>query len=230
MSVLLTYSCQVVPEITQSINTIKKYDGNYTVSFICNDIYMANATIEIVNGTINGQIIQNIKQQTFNVSGNVAENGKLQFQTLSTQSQEIVEAIGAINDNGMIQGTYRVGDRACEFIGFCFTKNSNEIVTQYDGMYELDLISEGKHIVNCKANIENGEFHTLITNINDDSYTIDGKVSKDGRLILNTLFSNMNKGLTVIGYIEKDGTVKGIYTTYDGRKGAFSGKKLVNEE
>ena len=237
VSLLLIFSCQavpdiaesinqVVPEIAQSINAKTQYDGSYTVSFICDEIYMANATIDIENGAIKGQIIQNIKQQTFNVSGHVTEKGKIKFQAITTYTKEPVEAVGAINDDGMIQGTYRVGNRNCEFIGFCFTKNKNEIVTQYDGVYNLDLISGGKHIANFKARIENGEFHSVLMNINNNTYKIDGKVSKNGRLILNTLFSNMNKGLTVIGYIQKDFSVKGIYTTYTGIKGAFSGKKI----
>jgi hypothetical protein len=36
----------------------------------------------------------------------------------------------------------------------------------------------------------------------------------------------MNKGVTVIGRIQKDGSIMGIYSTYTGKKGAFSGKKI----
>jgi len=225
-SIFIFSSCQEVPEI-QSINAITEYDGSYTVSFICNDINVANATIDIINGTIEGQIIQNLKQQTFSVTGTVTENGKLKFQTITTQSDEPVEAVGAINKDGMIQGTYQVGTRNCEFYGFCFTKNKNEIVTQYDGIYQLDLISDGISVASFKATIENGEFHRVITNINNNSYTLDGKISKNGRIILNTLFSKMNNGVTVIGCIQKDGSIMGVYTTYTGKNGAFSGKKIV---
>jgi len=226
ISMFIFSSCQGVPEI-QSIAAITEYDGSYTVSFICNDIHMANATIDIVNGTIEGQIIQNLKQQTFSVTGTVTEKGQLKFQTITTQTEEPVEAVGSINTDGMIQGSYQVGNRKCEFLGFCFSKNKNEIVTQYDGIYQLDLISDGINVATFKATIENGEFHRVITNINNNSYTIDGKVSKNGRIILNTLFSQMNNGVTVIGRIQKDGSIMGIYTTYQGKKGAFSGKRIV---
>jgi len=235
VSILFFSSCQVVPEPEiqsiepeiQSINAITEYDGSYTVSFICYKFHMANATIDIINGTIEGQIIQNLKQQTFNVTGTVTENGKLKLQTTSTQIEAPIEAVGSIDNSGMIKGTYQVGNRNCEFIGFCYTKNRNEIITEYDGIYQLDLISSGNNVASFKARIENGRFHRVITNINNNSYTIDGKVAKNGRLIMNTLFSNKNNGVTVIGRIHKDGSIMGIYTTYNGRNGAFSGKKIV---
>jgi hypothetical protein len=225
ISTLFIFSCQVVPEV-QPIDAITEYDGSYTVSFVCNGFHMANATIDVINGTIEGQIIQNVKQQTFNVTGAVAKDGTLKFQAIMTQSDESVDAVGSINDKGMIKGTYRVGSRDCEFIGFCFSKNQKEVVSQYDGIYQLDLISDGNNVASFKAEIENGEFHRVITNINNNTYTIDGKVSMNGRLILNTLFSDMNNGVTVIGCIQKDGTIMGVYSTYNGKKGAFSGKKI----
>jgi len=225
---VLFASCQSIPETDiQSMNAITKYDGSYSVSFICNEYHMASATIDIINGKIEGQIIQNLKQQTFNVTGSVAEDGKLKLQKITTQTEESVQVIGSIDNNGMIQGSYQVGNRNCEFFGFCFTKNKSEIVTQYDGIYQLDLISNGNTVARFKARIENGQIHRVITNINNNSYKIDGKVSKNGRLILNTLFSNKNNGVTVIGCIQKNGSVMGMYTTYQGKQGAFSGKKIV---
>jgi hypothetical protein len=229
ISFLLFSSCHVVPETeteSQSIDAIIKYDGSYTVSFICNELHMANATIDILNGTIEGEIIHNLNQQTFNVNGMVTENGRLNIQAITTETDELVEVMGSIDNNGMIQGTYQVGHRNCKFIGFCFSKNKNEIVTQYDGTYQLNLISDGNNVASFKASIEHGKFHRVITNINQNSYTIDGKVSKNGRLIMNTLFSNLNNGVTVIGCIQSDGSVIGIYNTYNGKKGAFSGKKI----
>ena len=222
-------ACQIVPETEiQSKDAITEYDGSYTVSFMCNEFHMASATIEVINGSIEGQIIQNLNQQTFNVTGTVTEDGKLELQKITTHTAESIAATGSIDKNGMIQGTYQVGTRNCEFIGFCFTKNKREIVTQYDGIYQLDLISSGNTVARFKARIENGQIQKIITNINDNSYTIDGNVSKNGRLILNTLFSDKKNGVTVIGCIKKDGSVMGIYTTYQGKKGAFSGKKIVD--
>jgi hypothetical protein len=223
--ILFFYSCQVVHEV-QPVDAITEYDGSYTVSFMCSGFHMANATINVINGTIEGQIIQNVKQQTFKVAGTVSDKGKLKLYTITTQSEEPVEAVGAIDKKGMIQGSYRVGNRNCKFIGFCYSKNQNDIVTQYDGTYQLDLISGGNNVASFKATIENGQFHRIITNINHNTYTIDGKVSKNGRLILNTLFSDMNNGVTVIGCIQKDGSIMGIYSTYNGKKGAFSGKRI----
>jgi hypothetical protein len=224
--VFFSFSCKEAPEITQPITEVSQYDGSYLISFICDDTYMANATIDILKGKIDAQNIQNINQQKFVVSGIVDDNGKLQFTTIKTPDQKFVEADGFISGNGMIKGTYQVADRNCEFLGFCFTKNKKDIITQYDGVYQLHLLSEGDQIASFKARIENGEFNNVIENVNNNSYTIEGIVSKDGRLILKTMFSNINRGLTVIGYIQNNGSVKGIYTTSTGKKGAFSGKKI----
>jgi len=220
------FACKDIPEITQQINETSQYDGSYLISFICDDIYMANATIDVVNGKIASQNIQNINKQDFYVSGIVDDKGKLQFTTITTTDEESVEAVGTIDEKGMIKGMYQVGPRHCEFLGFCFTKNKMDIVTKYDGVYHLHLINEGDQIASFKARIEKGEFHNVLENINNNSYEIEGIVSKDGRLILKTQFSNINRGLTVIGYIQNNGSVKGIYTTSSGTKGAFSGKKI----
>ncbi len=218
-------SCQLIPYKDQPQNDIKRYDGSYSVSFICGDICMANAIIEIKDGAIDGQV-QNIKQQSFYVIGYVSQNGDLQLQSISVDSEESIEAYGTINNNGTVNGTYQVDDRNCKLLGFCFKTNRNEIVKQYDGTYQIELIRAGKQMATSQFTIKNGEFHTSIATINNDLYKLDGKISKEGNIIFNTLFSNKDKGLTVIGTINKEGVVKGDYYTNSGSKGVFSGKKI----
>ncbi|KPA10418.1 hypothetical protein MHK_009378 [Candidatus Magnetomorum sp. HK-1] len=225
ISIFSFFSCQYIPFKNQKINDLEKHDGSYSISFICGEICMANAIIEIKNGKIDGEV-QNIKQQSFLVIGYVEEKGTLQLQSISENSDESIEAYGMVSNDGTITGSYSVENRTCNLFGFCFTKNKNEIVTQYDGMYKLELIRDGNKIENFKIRIQNGEFQTNISTKTNELYKIDGKISKNGNIILNTLFSNKNKGLTVIGSIQKDGSVKGDYYTNSRKKGVFSGNKL----
>jgi len=225
LSILIFHSCKMDLNKSQG-NRTKKFDGSYIISFICDKVCMANSTIDIKNGYIDGNIIQNIKQQSFHVTGYVKNDGKISFKTISTDLKEPVDAVGIIDSNGSIKGNYSVGNRECKFIGFCFTKNKNEKITQYDGSYQLELIRDGNRIASFKARIKDGKFNTILTTINYESYKIDGRISKDGSIILNTMFSNNNKGITVTGYINEDGSIKGIYYTYSGKTGVFSGKKM----
>jgi len=226
ISLFSFFSCQYLPIKKGKTDELKKYDGSYSISFICGDICMAKAIIEIKDGKIDGQV-KNIKKQNFLVIGYVEKQGDLQLQSISEDSDEIIEAYGKINNDGTLTGTYSVEERTCKLMGFCYTKDKNEIVTQYDGKYLLELVRGGKKITDVQVTISNGEFHTNVPAKANELYKIEGMISKDGNIILNTLFSDSNdKGITVIGSINKDGSVKGDYYINIGKKGVFSGKKV----
>ena len=118
---LLIYSCQFINTSNKNNN---KYDGTYSVSFICAENCLANSIFNINDGKIK-TIIQNINKQTFIVDGFVVEkSGKLKL-SISSSSNEIVKASGNIFTEGLLQGTYNIGNRKCKFIGTLITRNKN---------------------------------------------------------------------------------------------------------
>jgi len=214
---IIIYSCKF--NNIKKLN-LNKHDGIYSVSFICGEKCMATSIVNIKDGKIDEKI-QNIYKQTFRVSGIVLNNGKLQL-SISSTLDEKVKAYGNITNGGLLEGTYSVGIRNCNFLGFIITKNQNEKIIKYDGIYDIAFKRKEKLMANAKIKIKNGAFHTFITTINNDIYKVNGKISKDGRIILNTIFSK-NQGVTATGTII-DGFMKGEYYVSNGIKGSFTGK------
>jgi hypothetical protein len=219
------FSCQYLPLNKHEDNTLKKYDGSYSIVFICEDICMANAIVEITNGKIDGEI-KNINQQTFLVIGYVESEGNLQLQSISENSDLIIEASGNINADKIVTGNYSVDERNCKLFGFRYSNHTNNIISQYDGNYELELTRAGQKIDTIMLNIQNGQFNTNLTTSTTDAYNIKGEISQQGNIIINTLFSNKDAGITVIGSIHKNGTISGDYYKNPGIKGKFTGRKI----
>jgi len=224
ISIFIFNSCTFLP-IKKKI--IKKYDGIYNVSFVCKDKCKATANIKIKNGNIKGYI-QNIENQFFNINGLVEHDGKIILTSIISNSKKSIKGSGKISNDGIIRGTYFVGENKCNFSGFCFTKDSNEIVTKYDGTYQIKFIRDDKIVSQIKTKIIKGAFNAFIPTIFNEIYKVDGKVSKDGNIILNTIFSNMDKGITASGSISNNGILKGEYITNSGLKGIFTGELIQN--
>ena len=223
---IFAVSCSLTSPIYNKSKELNKFDGQYNISFISNEICMANSIIEIVNNVVEGRIT-NVQKQLFIVKGNVSEKGELRIKSIETDSEETVEATGKISQDGIINGTYKVGKRQGKFLGFCFfTQSKDMIVKKYDGDYQVEFYRNDQQMANIQAKIIDGEFHTFITTKNDEIYRIDGKISNDGKIILNTIFSNMGHGITVSGTINEKGLINGEYYTFAGNKGLFSGKRI----
>jgi len=221
ISLLNIYSCQL---LTTSRNSLNLYDGTYSVSFICGEKCMATSIINIKDGKIEEKV-HSINKHTFNVIGFVMNTGKLQL-SITSDLNEKLNAHGNISNDGHIEGSYSVGSRNCKFLGFIITKNSNEKITKYDGLYDIIFKRKEKLMARAKINIKDGAFHTFIRTINNDIYKVNGKISKEGKILLNTIF-NQNQGVTATGSV-RDGFMKGEYYISDGSKGSFIGK--LNKE
>jgi len=218
---LFISSCQLL-----SINKINlnKYDGIYSVSFICGENCIATSIVNIKDGKIEEKI-QNIYKQIFKVSGFVLSDGKLKL-SISSTTKKNVKAYGSISIDGILEGTYSIDEtRNCKFSGFLITKNPNEKITKYDGIYEIDFKRNGKLMARTKVKIKNGAFHTFIITKNKNIFKVNGKISYKGKILLNTIFS-MNNGLTASGLISDEGSIKGRYYISDGINGHFSGKLI----
>jgi len=227
MTLFTFFSCQYVSFLNKSTLNLNKYDGSYSIAFTCGDICMANAIIEITDGKIDGEV-NNIKQQSFLVIGYAENTGDLQLQSISENSEEIIEANGSINSDSIVSGTYSVGDRNCKMFGFRYTRDKDKVVKKYDGTYELELTRAGKKVDTIQIQIQNGLFHSNVTTSTNITYQVNGNISQNGHIIANTLFSNKDKGLTVIGSIQENGTISGDYYKNPGVKGEFFGKKIID--
>ena len=101
------------------------YDGVYTVSFISNGIQGALGVLHIENSQFDGDLA-NIFNEVFTVTGYIDEYGAFVFEPIIGNFGSEVIAEGRIED-GLISGTYTIGDRPGFFTGSLGTHPLNFI-------------------------------------------------------------------------------------------------------
>src|SRR3990167_5192399 len=81
----LTACTSAPPEISKL-----KYDGQYNILFISQNIYRASANFEVDQHQIKGHII-NTENQSFKVVGNVLNSGKVELIHVETELQAPIQ-------------------------------------------------------------------------------------------------------------------------------------------
>ena len=200
------------------------YNGTYLVTCISNGIYTAVAEIIITQGIISGEIT-NTQKMRFKIKGTVTDGGRISFNTIDSSVNTKITSIGSIDADGVIKGTYTIANRKGDYFGFKFSKD-DKFTIKYDGLYRIKFIRGGINVADSKVRINNGKFDLLIKTINDESYPVSGVVSREGNLIIKTLFNQKGMGIAASGFITNHGQINGLYYFNTGEKGHFLGELI----
>ena len=169
-----------------STGLVGPYDGTYTVSFISNGIQAALGVLYIENNEFDGDLA-NVFSEVFSVSGYINDYGEFVFDPILGNFGSEVLAEGQI-ENGLINGTYTIGDRPGFFTG-SLGDSPFELypVTEFDGTYEATLVFQGEEISHTTFTIEQGKFDAVVVTTEDAAFELKGFVTSDGTIVISQL-------------------------------------------
>jgi len=107
--------------------------------------------------------------------------------------------------------------------------NNHELITRFDGKYNITFISQDYFRAITDFEIENSILDGVVVNTSNQTFFIKGSVSESGQLNFKSLKSNTGANISAIGNIKLDGSIEGHYTVGN-RQGKYYGFKYSDSK
>lgn len=169
------------PEVTPD-----SYDGIYSVAFLSQGQQTALSTFDIQQSSFKGNLT-NIFNQKFEIEGNVATDGTLNFTKIESADATVMNAKGSISGN-IVEGNYKLKDndgneREGTFAGSLENRSTERVkLKSFDGTYNIILaVTGGGFPVNVSIPVVEGEFTIKIFGLE-----VGGFITSDGTVVFNS--------------------------------------------
>ena len=202
------------------------HDGVYGLTFHADGQPRALGLVRIADGLFDSSVT-GLSHQV-DVAGCVFADGTIRFETITATSGSPVTAEGTIT-GGVIDGAYTVGEEGAAgytagvFHGAVDNWTGQDSHREFDGDYAVSFSRGGQERASATITVDNGAFATTVTSTDLGDVNVQGFISSDGTIVVNSLSGGVG-ALLAEGIIDQDTfDVQGLYTL-GGVAGTFTGQ------